>query len=154
MNRKRSKAKKRLTVNTWTFDEAKRATPYIANIVESLREQHIAVRSHRRHAERLHNRPGRADRTSLIAEADARVLARQAEASFDETLAELNALHIYTLDPARGEAFVPFVHADKLAWFVFDLFDGEDHIRQWRYHDDPMETRRPIADALIQPLTV
>lgn len=154
MNRKRSKSKKRVTVNTWTLEGAKKAAPYIANIVESLREQHLAVRSHRRHAERLHNRPGRADRSVLIAEADANSQALKAEAGFDEAMAELNALHIYTLDPLRGEAFVPFVHADKLAWFVFDAFTPEDHIQQWRYHDDPLEARRPLAEALIQPLPV
>jgi len=154
MNRRRAKSKKRITVNVWTFDEAKRAIPYIANVVGSLREHHLEARSQRRHAERIHNRPGRPDRAALVAEADANRLASQAEIRFDETMAELNALHIYTLDPARGEAFVPFIHADKLAWFIFDMFDEEDHLRQWRYHDDPLEMRRPISEALIQPLTV
>jgi len=39
---------------------------------------------------------------------------------------------------------VPFVHDGELAWYIFDLFDG-NHFRFWRYQSDPEETRRPIT---------
>ena len=46
---------------------------------------------------------------------------------------------------------VPFIYNGQLAWFVFDLFDDSDPLRFWRYHQDPLETRRPIAEALAEP---
>ena len=44
-------------------------------------------------------------------------------------------------------AFIPFQKEEELAWFVFDLFES-DGLKSWRFHQDPLETRRPIADVL------
>jgi hypothetical protein len=63
------------------------------------------------------------------------------------------ALDIYSLDPLKGIALIPTVHDQRLAWFVYDLFDAED-IRFWRYHDDALEARRPIADLAERPTIV
>ncbi len=54
-------------------------------------------------------------------------------------------IDVYLLDPVRGVAFVPFQKEEELAWFVFDLFDCDD-LKTWRFHQDPLEMRRPIAE--------
>jgi hypothetical protein len=136
-------------VRAWSFDEARKAVPYIAAIVRSLREQRLEASSRDIHARKLADRPGRPNRHQIIEQAEEGRLAREADEKFDANLAELNALDVYCTEPLRGEAYIPFVHDQKLAWFIFDLFDEEDHVREWRYHDDPDETRRPIAEALL-----
>jgi hypothetical protein len=40
---------------------------------------------------------------------------------------------------------IPFMRGDALAWFVFDLFDGQGVVA-WRLYSDPLETRRPLAE--------
>jgi len=150
MNRNGSKKKAR-TVRVWSYDEAKKAVPYISAIMRSVREDALEAQSHKRTHQRLSDKPGRADRTTLVAQTDELWHANEAQGRFDDDLAELHALDVFCIDPVAGEAVIPFVHAKKLAWYVFDLFDDEDHLRQWRYHDDPLDTRRPIADALTEP---
>ena len=49
-----------------------------------------------------------------------------------------------TFDPIRGQALFPFLHKKKLAWFLYDLFE-EHPLRYWRYQDDPVDVRRPVA---------
>jgi hypothetical protein len=56
---------------------------------------------------------------------------------------ELAELDVYSLDPLKGQALVPFVHDEQLAWYIFDLFDAEP-IRAWRYQSDPEHTRRKL----------
>jgi hypothetical protein len=154
MNRNGSKTKAR-TVRVWSYDEAKKAVPYISGIMRSLREHCLESQSHKRTAQRLADKPGRPDRTALVSHSEEVREATEAQNRFDDGIAELHALDVFCLDPVGGEAVIPFLHAKKLAWFVFDLFDEEDHLRQWRYHDDPLDIRRPIADALVEPtLTV
>ena len=65
---------------------------------------------------------------------------------------ELGRLDVYCIDALAGVAFIPFVHEDQLAWYVFDLF-SETMLDAWRYHEDPLETRRPIAEVADQPPT-
>jgi hypothetical protein len=71
--------------------------------------------------------------------------ARAAHERYLEAREELEGLGIACLDPNQGTAWIPFSHDNQLAWFVFDLFDGEP-IRFWRYQTDPLETRRPVAE--------
>ena len=153
MNRNGSKKKAR-NVRVWTYDEAKKAVPYIANVMRSLREQRIEAQNLHRHVQRLTSLPGRPDRTALLAQSEADRQVREAEHRFEESMDELVGLDVFCLDPIAGQAVIPFLHAQKLAWFVFDLFDDEDHLRQWRYHDDPLDTRRPIAEALVEPAII
>jgi hypothetical protein len=112
--------------------------------MRSLREHRLEAIRHRLTGRRFAARPGRPDRRTLIAQEEALREARLAEARFDDALDELQALDVYSLQPVHGRALVPFVHADQLAWFICDIFDAEP-LRFWRYHNDPLETRRPVT---------
>ncbi|HXG10010.1 MAG TPA: DUF2203 family protein [Gemmataceae bacterium] len=145
MNRNRKGASRRQeTIRPWTYAKARAALPYLASIVRSLREHRLEALRYRLAAQRLADRPGRPDRKALIAHEEALRDARQAEERFAEALAELEAIGVYCLHPVHGRALIPFVYNDQLAWFVYDLFDPEP-LRFWRYHNDPIETRRPVT---------
>ena len=143
-NRKETKRRKR-TIRVWTFDEATAAAPYIASVVRSLRDHWLDASAKHQLAARLDARPGRPDRAMMIAKAEAIRDAQEAETRYLDARDELTALDIYCIEPARAEAMVAFLHENQLAWFVFELFDSR-HIRFWRYHSDPLDTRRPIGD--------
>jgi hypothetical protein len=143
---KRPKAKRPThTVRPWTYEQAISALPYVRSLVRAAREHRLHAQGHDLRAERLASRPGRPDRNALIAREDAREEARKENVRFEEALEELVAIDVYCVDPLGGVAFIPFVREDQLAWFVFDLF-GRDALSGWRYHDDPVETRRPISE--------
>src|SRR5262249_10539532 len=133
-------------VYVWSREQAQQALPYIASIMKSLREHWLDAQSQRRTAEHLAARSGRQDRAALIAQDEARADAQRAQARFDAAQAELLDLNLFCLDPIQGLALIPFAHDNQLAWFVFDLFDA-DTLRFWRYHGDPLETRRPVDEA-------
>jgi hypothetical protein len=145
-NRKGSK-QRRQTIQVWTYDQALRVLPYVAAIMRSLRESYLEALPHSLTAKRLASQAGRPDRTRLIAHATALEEVRQAQERLQEAIDDLQTLDIYCLDPLQGQALIPFEHNQQLAWFVYDLFDNEP-LRFWRYHEDPLETRRPIAEAL------
>jgi hypothetical protein len=148
-NRKETKRRKR-TIRVWTLQEATAAAPYIAAVVRSLRDHFLETATKHQLAARLDKLPGRPDRSRLIAKEEAEKDARDSENRFLEAQAELAALDIYSLEPGRGEALVPFVYENELAWFVFDLFDPK-HYRHWRKHTDPLDMRRAIDDDLVLP---
>lgn len=149
MNRNRNGAKRRrATVRAWTYDQAQGALPYIVSVMNSLREYALAAQAAGRKHQQLTARPGRPDRDRMVAEADARRRADEATEQYRQVEEELHRLDVYCLDPIRGEAAIPFAHADQLAWFLFDLFDSPQ-VGFWRYHTDPVEMRRPIAEALV-----
>jgi hypothetical protein len=151
MNRKHKRTKRRTKViRVWTHDQARQALPYITAVMNSVRESLIEAQGHHLRARRLAGRPGRPDRANLMSREDEVREGRLAEGRFDEAFRELMALHVYCLDAHQGLALIPFAHAEQLAWFVFDLFDSSD-LRFWRYHTDPIETRRPIAEVLEGP---
>lgn len=145
-NRK-GRRKHRAEVRIWDLDEARRALPYITSVMGSVREHFLEMRSYQICADRLACRPGRPDRGTIIAEQEARREADAARERCREAADELHALHIQCLDPARGEALVPFLHDDQVAWLVYDLFAPTDFVC-WRYDNDPPETDRPMAAAL------
>jgi hypothetical protein len=116
--------------------------------MRSLREHSLEAQQLRLRARRLTERPGRPDRAGILAHTAVADAAREAEERFHEALDELHTLDIYCLNPGAGLALIPFAREERLAWFVFDLFDPSDPIRFWRYHQDSLETRRPIAEAL------
>jgi Uncharacterized conserved protein (DUF2203) len=146
MNRNRKGTKERRpTIQPWTYEQARGVLPYLRSIVASLREHRLEALSHHLRARRLQDKPGRPDRSEIIAIESARRAAREADARFHDALEELHTLDVYCLDPVRGEALVPFVHDNQLAWYIFDLFDDEP-FRFWRYHSDPLDTRRPLAE--------
>ena len=148
-NRNSSKGRQQ-TIQVWTYEQARRVLPYVASIMRSLREQWLEGQRHHLAARRLAKRPGRPGRDRLLAHAEALASAHQADERFQEALEELHTLDIYCLDPVCGLALIPFAQNNKLAWFVYDLFD-RDPLRFWRYHRDSLETRRPIAEALEEP---
>jgi hypothetical protein len=145
-NRKGSKRRSQ-TIQVWTYDQALRVLPYVAAIMRSLRESYLQALPHSLKAKRLASRPGRPDRTRLIAHATAVEEVRQAQERLQEAIDDLQTLDIFCLDPLQGQALIPFEHNRQLAWFIYDLFDNKP-LRYWRYHEDPLETRRPIAEAL------
>ncbi|HLJ95880.1 MAG TPA: DUF2203 family protein [Gemmataceae bacterium] len=152
MKRNRSGSRKRReSIQVWTYDQTRRVLPYVASIMRSLREHCLEAQQHNLAAYRLGKRPGRPDRTAILAHTRATEEAKEAEERFHEALDELHTLDIYCLDPVAGLALIPFAKDDRLAWFVFDLFDESDAIRFWRFHQDPLEQRRPIAEALTGP---
>ena len=148
-NRKESKREPK-TIQVWTHEQAVHVLPYIASIMSSLRESQLEAIRHDLKAKRLAEKEGRLSRTELIAQQEALAASQQAEEALYATLEELHELDIYCLDPVQGLALIPFAVGDELAWYIFDLFDPTA-LRHWRYHKDPIETRRSIAGTSIQP---
>jgi hypothetical protein len=132
------------TIQVWTYEQAQSAVPYISSILRSLREHALEALQHYHRAKRIANRPGRPDRSAIIAQQEAEKEARRADERFHDDLAELQEMDIYTLNPIQGHALVPFVHNDQLAWYIYDLFDVQP-MRYWRYQSDPEDTRRPVT---------
>ena len=151
MKRKRKEAKRRQqTIQVWTYEQARRVLPYVASIMRSLREHRLEAKKQRLTAQRLSSQPGRPGRNNLIAHEQAVRETREAEDRFHEALEELHVLDIYCLDAVQGLALIPFAQEDQLAWFVFNLFES-DGLQFWRYHQDPLETRRPVSQAPEAP---
>jgi hypothetical protein len=138
--------RRKQTIRLWSHPEARAAAPYVKSVLTSLREHRLDARRYGAETRKLADLPGRPDRTRILANAAAAKETQEAEDRFQEALEELQGLDIYLLDPVAGLALIPFVNEQQLAWFVFDLFD-EEPLRSWRYHTDPLEKRRPIAEA-------
>jgi len=151
MSRYPNKSKKqRRVIRPWTHAQAQAALPYLRSVMRSLRDHRLQAQSFDLQARRLADRPGRPDRAGLIAREDTLRAAEKEQQRFDDALVELGKLDVYCIDPINGVAFIPFVQEDQLAWFVFDLF-SETMLDAWRYHEDPLETRRPIAEVADRP---
>ena len=143
--KRNSKGKAReKTIQVWTYDQARGAVPYLTSVVRSLREHAVKALALQRQARQLAAKPGRPDRNDLIAQQEVERQAREAETRLQETIDELHALDVFSLDPTGGLALVPFVHDEQLAWYVFDLFDSQP-FRFWRFQSDPDDTRRPVT---------
>ena len=148
MNRRQRGAKrKRRTLQTWTIRQAEAAAPYIRSVLTSLREHYLDMQGLRLEVKRLAARPGRQDRTALISLRHATEEADRAADRATEAAEELADLDIFCLDPAEGQAMLPFLHEEQLGWYLFDLFDERKPLRNWRFDSDPDETRRPITAA-------
>ena len=150
MNRNRKEARRKQVLPVWTYLQAEQASPYLRSILRSLREHRLEQLGHELRAKRLAARPGRPDRTTLIAHEDACRDARAASERFHDDLQELQGMGVYCQDPVRGQALLPFVHGQLLAWMVFDLFE-EPSLHSWRYHSDPEQMRRPIVEVAEKP---
>jgi hypothetical protein len=134
----------------WNHADAVKAVPYLRSLTNALRDRWLEVQRKRLETNRLADvvRPNKAE---LIALEEAQAGHDQAEDDFAQALEELMRIDVYLLDPVHGLALIPFQRGDNLAWYVFDLFD-EKGITSWRYHDDPLNTRRPVAEeASAQP---
>jgi hypothetical protein len=145
-NQRGAKAEKQ-SIQVWDYVQAVGAVPYFASIMRSLREARLESRRLHLAARRLTEQPGRPSRAAIIAREEALAEAHRTDLRVEDALAELEALDVYCTDPVNGTALIPFVHDDQLAWYVYDLFEP-DPLRFWRYHTDPLPTRRPIEDTL------
>jgi hypothetical protein len=130
-------------LHLWSYDAALRAVPYLRAVVRSLREHWLDFQSLRRQIQRLDSRPGRPDRQTLIRRTLAVKELDQAHIELEETFQELKAIDVYCVDPVQGLAMIPFGKGDEVAWYVFDLFAPQG-VEAWRFHGDPLETRRPL----------
>jgi len=137
-------------IRLWTYPQAQKATPYLRSVVGSLRDHWLRLRGADRDLKRQARQPGRPDRHALIAHEYLQSDKDDAENEFGEALHELMRMDAYLLDPVRGVAVVPFAKEEQLAWFVYDLFDPAG-VSAWRYHEDPLELRRPLAEAVTPP---
>jgi len=144
MKRNSKGAKRRRTIQVWTLAQAKSAAPYLTSVVRSLREHTLEGLACRRRLRHIDERPGRPDRDALIARQEADDTARHSEDRAAEAAAELAALDIRPFNAVHGQALVPFVHEEQLAWYVFDLHDPQPY-RFWRFQSDPDDTRRPVT---------
>ena len=142
-NSKGAKQRRR-SIQVWTLAQAKSAAPYLTSIVRSLREHTTEALACRRRLRHLDQRAGRPDRDTLIAMQETDAAARRAEERAAEAADELQALDIQSLEPVHGQALVPFVHEEQLAWYVFDVHDPQPY-RFWRFQTDPDDTRRPVT---------
>lgn len=140
----RKARRSRETLRLWSFDQAQAVVPYVGSIVRSLREHTLQIQNLRLRLEGLEELPGRPSRQTLIAQEECKRELQRAEEEYETALSELDALDIQLLDPIKGQALVPFVHNEQLAWYIFDLFDSQP-IRAWRYQTDPEETRRKLT---------
>jgi len=150
VKRNRNGSRRRQTLQVWTYEQARSVIPYVRSIMKSLRDIQIESQNHSLRAERLAKRAGRPDRDRIINQQEALESADEASERFRRTLADLHDLDIYCLDAIRGLALIPFAQNKQLAWYVFDLFD-KDPLLHWRFHDDPLETRRSVADLAKPP---
>lgn len=139
------------TIRVWSYDEARTVLPYVASVVRSLREHRLNAQQHELTARRLDAKPGKPNRSTLLALEETRAEAGRAKEAFEEALEELNALDIYSLDPLLGQALIPFAHGDQLAWYIYDLF-AEGDLSFWRFHTDPLDARRPLAELEALPI--
>jgi hypothetical protein len=144
MKRNKGAKKSRDTLQVWSLNQARAAIPYLSSVLRSMREHVLVAQSANHRARRIASRPGRTSRMDMVAIQEAEHEARQAESRFQEAAGELEEIDVFTLDPVRGQALIPFVQDEQLAWYIFDLFDNKP-FRFWRFQSDPEDTRRPIT---------
>lgn len=146
MKRRRNKASKRTRViRLWNIEEANKSLPYLRSVTTSLREHWLEAQAHRLESDRITAAKGRPDRSTILRLGDLDADRTSAEDKFNEDISELLRMDVYPVDAVQGLAFIPFNKDEELAWYVFDLFDT-DGLKSWRFHKDPLETRRPIIE--------
>jgi hypothetical protein len=141
--RRRTKRGTLRAIRLWSYPDAAKALPYLRSITNSLRDHWLELQSKQLAARRLSDvrKPSRHQRIAL---AETQSDLSSAEDNFETALAELMEHDVFLLDPVQGLSLIPFQEKEELAWYVFDLFD-ENGLMTWRYHKDPIETRRPVS---------
>jgi hypothetical protein len=152
MKKQNQQKKSVVKIRLWSYAEAVKGVPYLRTVLQSVREHWLDMRQAKRQLQRIDARPGRPDRRALIVRQEVEQESRSALARLEETFAELMKMSVYLLDPAGGVALIPFHGKTGMAWLVFDLF-SPDGLDGWRYHTDPLETRRPMEEIQQQELT-
>jgi hypothetical protein len=95
----------------------------------------------------MDERAGLPNRQALLLREEAAREAQRTEERFEETLRELTALGVSSLDPTKGLVLIPFREDGDVAWFVFDLFAPQGQELS-RFEADTRETRRPLVEKL------
>ena len=144
MKRNKGAKQTRDTLQVWSLNQARAAIPYLSSVLRSMREHVLVALAANHRSKRITAKPGRTTRRDMVAIQEAEHEARQAESRFQEAAGELEEIDVFTLDPVRGQALIPFVQDEQLAWYIFDLFDNKP-FRFWRFQSDPEDTRRPIT---------
>jgi len=142
--RRHAKNRAMRLIRLWTYADAVKAVPYFRSLTNALRDHWLELQSKVVEAKRLED-VRRPKRGQMIALEETQDDLRQAQDKFNDALEELMKMDVFLLDPVQGIALIPFQQADDLAWYVFDLFD-EHGLASWRYHKDPLETRRPMLE--------
>lgn len=132
-----------------TYPEATKLSPLIQSTLSSIRQCWIDLRIHKRQIDILNKKPGRLNRAELIDQEEIRRKADSAERDFVDVLHEMDSMDIFVFDPAAAIALIPFNMKGELAWFIYEW--TERKIVGWRYHQDPLETRHDLQEALNDP---
>ncbi|MFO0866863.1 MAG: DUF2203 family protein [Gemmataceae bacterium] len=143
MKRRARKNRKLRAIRLWTLPQADHAVPYLRSVVTSLRDSWLDAQKERLRKDRLAKE--KPDRSHLMALEDAKNDFTKARDSVQDAVRELRRIDVFPLDPIHGTVLIPFQKEDNLAWYVFDLFD-EKGLAGWRYHQDPIEQRRPMTE--------
>jgi hypothetical protein len=149
----KNNAEHTVRLRLWTYEEASKALPYLRGVAQSIREHWLEMQQAKHRIRRIDARHGRVQRDAMIERAEAAKAADRAEDEFEAGVNELLELSIYVLDPTQGQALIPFRQGDELAWYVFDLFAPEG-VESWRFHQDPVEMRRPLPAEAAKPGTL
>jgi len=152
-NRKKKRERRAVELHLWTIEQARQALPYLTSVMGSLRETRLEALTQDLRRQRLADKPGRPDTHALVALQDATQAAGQADGKFMDALMELQRMSVFLMDPVKGLALIPFLHGERVAWYVFDLF-AEEHLSGWRYQEDDLEMRRPMAEVETAPATI
>src|SRR5438445_493983 len=103
MKRKRQQKRRQVRmIKLWDYPRAQKALPYLRSVAQSLRDHWLEAQRKRLEANRLSKRPGRPDRTALLANERAALETTEAEDRFTDDLNELMGVDVYLLDPVRG----------------------------------------------------
>ena len=132
-----------ITLRLWSLPEVNKAMPYLRAVMKPLRDQWLEIQRSRLALRRM-TEAATFDSEEQDLLQEARLAANTAEERFAQTLNELITFDVYTLDPLRGIALLPFKIGNELAWFVFDLFAPEG-LDAWRFHTDPLSARRSMT---------
>lgn len=136
------KGKKRL-LQTWSFDQAMKALPYLVDVTRSLRDNYLAKQFAQHRLHKISQRSTRPDRSRLIQMQQAQFDIDAAQSKYAADVQELESMGIFAVSPINGCVAIPFLEEEQLAWYVLELFH-EETICGWRYQTDPIDTRRPL----------
>ena len=128
----------------WTFAQVGKA-PYLCSVIRSLRERWLEMQQAQRQIRLMDARPGRPNRQALLRRLAVCWEVELAQKRFEETLDELTDLEVYCIDAVRGRALIPFRKGKEPAWIFLDPFAPQP-LAGWRFHPDPVETVRPLAE--------
>src|SRR5262245_12135323 len=92
----------KMAIRVWTYEQARKAVPYIKSLMHSIREHRLDALGQGRLDSRLGKQPGRPSRKTMIAQADARSESQKADDRFQQAVGELAGIDVYCVDPIRG----------------------------------------------------